>query len=196
MPGRVAKAFADAVGTGNVGAISATLSSLDRVGAWRPRLKAVSRLPCVLPAVRDWFLGVWVEHGDHIRSEVNDDLILFDGLRALLPIYDGPALKLYRGDSAYNRRCRSYGPSWTIHRDVADGFACGWWRTFQGGSVVLETIAPPEAILCAPHLLGDEGMDEGEFIVDRRRLCTVCVVQRYDQVGADRVPTVAGALRI
>ena len=43
---------------------------------------------------------------------------------ALLPAYTGPALTLYRGDSAWNRKRRTYGPSWSAAVELARSPAC------------------------------------------------------------------------
>mgnify|MGYP003971848515 CR=1 FL=1 len=49
----------------------------------------------------------------------------------------------------------------------------------KGGSVVVETLASTKAIICAPSLLIDDFVEEKEFIVDRRKLTAVKVIQRY-----------------
>ncbi len=49
--------------------------------------------------LRQAFLGIWQECGDTLRSNVDGDLALLDGLRALLPVYAGGPLRLYRGDT-------------------------------------------------------------------------------------------------
>jgi hypothetical protein len=53
-----------------------------------------------------------------------------------------------------------------------------------GGSVLLETLAPAEAIICAPALL-DDRYGEKEYIVDRRRLTFVNVIDRFPQLSVD-----------
>jgi hypothetical protein len=85
----------------------------------------------------------------------------------LLPPYKGGPLRLYRGDSADNRRRRTYGLSWTQDREVAYGFANSIWRDFDGGSVVLTTLAAPEAIISRPGTRNDK-YGEKEYLVDRR----------------------------
>jgi hypothetical protein len=116
---------------------------------WNRAFRAVARHSAA-EKVRAYFQWSWLSCGDHIRGEVNRDLILLAGLRALLPPYRGPAIRLYRGDSAYNRRHRTYGLSWTANIEVARAFAGGIWRTFKGGSVVLTTLTPPDLIILAP----------------------------------------------
>lgn len=123
----------------------------------------------------------WIEDGDTIRELAGSDAALIDGLRFCLPVYRGCAVTLYRGDSAFNRRRRTYGMSWSSDRSTAEGFARGVWQAHEGGSVLLKTLAPAEAIFCAPALLGDE-FAEGEYLVDRRRLVRVEVLKRFPQV--------------
>ncbi len=151
---------------------------------WAAFMRAVAKAPCPSDELRKRFLNLWVSNSDSIRNEIGNDLDIYDGLRSLLPRYAGPALRLYRGDSALNRRRRTYGLSWSADRAKAREFAEDrrrFWRTFKGGSVLLETIAPPEAIICAPALLGDHYGEE-EYIIDRRRLSAVKVLEHFSQV--------------
>jgi hypothetical protein len=101
------------------------------------------------------------------------------------------ALLQYRGDSAWNRRRRTYGLSWTASREIAAGFAQGIWQTFDGGSVLLETDAPTAAVMCALHLhpkaLDLRDYEEAEYLVDRRWLKKVCVIERFPQKKIQRI---------
>ena len=67
----------------------------------------------------------------------------------------------------------------------------GMWRKFEGGSVLLEAKASSEAIISAPALLGDYYGEE-EYIVDRRRLSAVKVLERFSQASID-APRAEGA---
>lgn len=141
-------------------------------------IRRIARLHDASDSVREAFLAMWVYRGDHLRQEAGSDLELIDALRVMLPPYRGPSLTLYRGDGAWNRRRRTYGLSWTTSVEVARGFAAGIWRNTEGGSVVVRCDAPAEAIICAPSLEGSR-YDEAEFLVDRRRLGRVRLVERY-----------------
>jgi hypothetical protein len=119
-----------------------------------------------------------------LRDGCDDDAVLLKALRILAPRYSGPSLRLYRGDGAANRRRRTYGLSWSLSEAVADSFAQGYWRTCSGGSVLLSTEAPREAILCAVHQsLGSDRYGEDKYLLDRRRLQRVEVTRRYAQTG-------------
>lgn len=149
-------------------------------GGWKHAMRAVSRLGSVPEATKSFFLQVFMDKGDSIRQEC-DDLALLSGLRVLLPRYEGTGMQLYRGDSFLNRKHRTYGASWSSDIEVAQGFADGWFhQCSKGGSVLLEAYAPPEAIICAPHLI-DDRYGEQEYVVDRRYLKRVAVLERFPE---------------
>jgi hypothetical protein len=157
------------------------LGTLDGRGLLTRAMQACARIEGGAPDhFRREFLIAWVNTGDHLRGEVSDDLVLMDGLRALLPVYTGGPLVLYRGESAWNRRRRTYGLSWSDDREVAESFAEFSAGMYGDGAVLLRTVAPPEAIICAPALV-TEWRDEREFLVDRRKLGTVEVLRRYPE---------------
>jgi hypothetical protein len=88
-------------------------------------IRAVGRLSPPSVDFCHSFLWFWSHHGDSFRGDVKDDLALINFLRILLPPYDGPGLALYRGDSAMNRRRRTYGLSWSADREVARSLGLG-----------------------------------------------------------------------
>lgn len=147
-----------------------------------PAIRAVSRLLSVPNAIKDAFLQAWLSQGDGIRQRAGSDRELIRAMRILLPPYNGPAMQLYRGDGARNRRRRTYGLSWSSEREVAEAHANSMWRTTIGGSVLLETVAPPEAIICAV-IDHDNGYGESEYLVDRSHLPSVRVLARFSQLS-------------
>lgn len=144
--------FAEAIGDSDVVGLEKAWQQLEVRDAANLAMLLASRVANVAPKVQFWFLKKWLRSGDAIRSSVNCDLVLLRALRRLLPAYAGGDMVLYRGDSAFNRRRRTYGMSWSASELVADGFAQGIWRSCQGGSVVLRADVPAGAILCAPLL--------------------------------------------
>ncbi|WP_157959875.1 hypothetical protein [Devosia submarina] len=147
--------------------------------AWllEPAMKACARLQSVSPDIRTSFLKFWLTHGDTMRSQVASDLILIGGLRTLLPPYQGEPVQLFRGETAGNRQRRTYGMSWSAQRSVAESYASVRADRNDGGMVVLGTFAPTEAIISAPGLIVP-GINEGEYIVDRRKLGEILVLAR------------------
>jgi hypothetical protein len=168
-----------AITDGDCARLTALLGKLEFL--WKDVFRRLVRIaPAVGPDMRAVFLRIWIRWGDSMRDRVGDDLLLVRALRLLLPAYDGPGLTLYRGESAANRRWRNYGLAWSREQGVGDGYARGIWQTFEGGSVLLKTMAEPQAIICAP-MLHDNGYGEDEYLVDRRFLGTVTVLARYSQ---------------
>lgn len=178
--------FTRALQTGNAAAFFGSLRKLEQVyGGLRWALRKASKVVQVDSKIKEACLKVWIAYGDHLRQEVNDDLLLIRALRVFLPRYDGPARTLYRGESAYNWKRRTYGLSWSSRLDVADHYGkTGMYRTFDGGSVVLEVQANQDAIICAP-LNHDNRYCEDEYLVDRLKLVGVKVLHRYPQMSND-----------
>ena len=173
------RSLVDAVRSDSVTAFMKAIASIDECYVWREAMLKVARGPGVSPRLRDAMLQVWIEYGDHIRQETGDDLLLASALRNLMPSYEGPAITLYRGEGWQNRCRRTYGLSWTPRRDVAEGFAEARRGMYEAGTCVIATEAQPEAIVSAPghH---DDRFDESEFLVDRRRLKGVRVIERRE----------------
>jgi hypothetical protein len=161
----------------NVQQFMEATEAIDVRRLWRPFMKAISAHPCP-EKLRRLFLVGYIRKGDHIRQEVDDDLILIDGLRNLLPRYTGPGTILYRSEGALNRSRRTYGLAWSASKRVARDHARRDWQATKGGSVLLQAYAPKEAIICAPHLLNDRYAEQ-EYVVDRRRLTDVRVIERF-----------------
>jgi hypothetical protein len=178
------KELAIAAHAGDAERFVAALEEIDGLGRWRPAMRAIARKPCP-EEFRRRFLNVYLSQGDHIRSEVDDDLVFIDALKSLLPHYTGKDQTLYRGDSAFNRKRRAYGLAWTASCDVARHYATGLWHTFEGGSVLLQAFVPKEAIICAPALIDDRYADQ-EYLVDRRQLRCVRVIERFTQAEHQR----------
>src|SRR5882672_4003520 len=177
--------FIQGAATGDLELMTASVDALDYEerdgGGWARAMRAAARLISVPRETQEFFLQVYIMNGDRIREEC-DDLALADGLRVLLPKYEGPAILLFRGESFRNRSRRTYGFSWTPSADIAHSFAeNGFYRTFDGGSVLLETLAQPAAIICAPSLI-DRRFGEKEYIVDRRGLTVVTAIDRFPQL--------------
>ena len=177
-----------AVQSGDADTFFGLIVEIDQaLDGWRPLFRAITRGGVRPPA--DFgrrFSDLMSTHGDHIRQECGDDLTLVRALRVIFPPHEGVALRLYRGEGAENRRRRTYGASWSLDREVAASFAQGLWQSSRGGSVLLETDAPPEAIVMV--MRGGHHGAEREVLVDRRRLTGTRVLRRYPQRTIDRLP--------
>jgi hypothetical protein len=182
--------FTRALQAGDPAAFIESLTKLDWVyDGLRWALRKVAKLDEVDPKIKEACLQFWINSGDHLRQEVDDDLMIVRALRMLLPRYAGSAWTLYRGESALNWKRRTYGLAWSSRQDVADSFAkTGVYRTSAGGSVVLEVQASPDAIICA-LLHHDDRYGEDEYLIDRRKVTAVKVLRRYPQLSFDEYLT-------
>jgi hypothetical protein len=152
---------------------------------WSQALRGTLKSPVQPDHFRRLLLDMWRHHGEHLRSEVDNDLQLLDALRLMLPPYIGPAITVFRGDGFANRKRRTYGLSWSRDVEIAREFGSrGTWRTTRGGSVLLEASAPPDAVICEV-CEADDDYCEKEIIIDRRRLRSVKVLERFSQLGID-----------
>ena len=66
-----------------------------------------------------------------------------------------------------------------------DQSICRRCQRVRRQSVLLETLAPRDAIVCAPALLGDH-YGEIEYVVDRRRLAAVKVIGRFPRLSHEQ----------
>jgi hypothetical protein len=87
-------------------------------------------------------------------------------------------MKLYRGDAAVNLQRGVYGMSWSGDKNIAREFAQGFWQMLEGGSILLEVDAPANAIISTDRSSAGN-LGESEYIVDRRRLKSVRVIEQF-----------------
>ena len=171
----------------------------ETVDGWLVAMRKVVReVRAVSPQIRSAFQAVWIE-SKMLPLHVGNHRALCNAARLLLPKYSGPPVRLFRGAGAAERRRRIYGLSWSADIDCATRFADGR-RVWDGGSVLFETLAASEAIICKitypppltqkeikalkrkyPRITIDEFHEEQEYLVDRRYLNVVKVVRRYAQ---------------
>jgi hypothetical protein len=182
---RARQALREFVEGAAAGDASRILSSFDHLdygdihgAGWVSAMRAIARLGSVPARTQEVFLRAYVRSGDHIRQETANDLVLIKGLRILLLPYVGPSVSLYRAQNAPKPRARLYGLSWSTSREVAESYIEWRWRRATGGSILLHTFAPPEAIIC--RVEGDEDVyRQEEYLVDRRRLHRVKRLAKY-----------------
>jgi hypothetical protein len=189
-----AKGFIEACQSGDVDRFEAAAGLLvdnpeARSATWTTMFRQVAQLRSVHESIQQAFQLLWVESRLSSRCASNDAQL--DALRVLLIPYKGPAVRLFRGARVHEARFRKrkfYGVSWSSDIEAADWFA-RHYQAASGGTAVLETIAPPEAIISALDGLylenadGERMFDELEYIVDGRRLQRVTVVRRYPQIS-------------
>jgi hypothetical protein len=218
---RAAKTAADLfVRACQTGDLATFFEAVDRIsrtvdGGWLAAMRKVAKeVRVVNPEIQSAFRSVWIE-SKMLPLTVGDHRALCDAARLSLP-HSGPAVRLFRGAGAFERRRGIYGPSRSADAAAAERFALGR-RVMDGGSVLLETLAPRAAIISAiddpppptrdeihdlkrecldlvnDELVIDEFHDEREYVVDRRYLNAVTVVRRYEQIHFADAPPISTA---
>jgi hypothetical protein len=204
----IAELFVRACHTGDVEALREAAGRFNECpNAARSAMRKFAReVQVVSPDVRSAFLHIWIE-SKMLPLRVGDHRALCDAARVLLPSYKGPSVRLFRGAGASERRRSIYGLSWSADAAAAERFAQER-RAQDGGSVLLETLAPPEATIAQidypppfsqgeiddarreyPNASTSEFHQEREYVVDRRYLNTVTLVRRYEQVNPFVTPS-------
>lgn len=182
-----AKAFAEACAAGDTEALHCAASAFEGFeDGWRLAFREVAKLPVAAPAAQDRFLHLWLSTKE-LPHRVGDPKTLVAGLRKLFPRpVVTEAMLLYRGAEQSELRRRK-GFSWTVRIEKAREFA-ERFHNWEKGGVVLETVAPPEAILLVRGNPDTEYYDEGEVIVDPFLLGAVTVVERHRSAEPWRPP--------
>ena len=173
-----------AVATDDLELLCSAFERLHQHLLWPDAMRALRQAGAqASPRMQREFLEIYSEHGIGVHQLLSDaDAV--GALRLLVPPYKGPSMRLYRGDAAWTYRNRKYGLNWTPDRDVAASHAYTW-QLHPGGGILLQADAPSRAIISAPFLLEDApalAKSEAQYIVDRRRLRNVRVIQKFASV--------------
>ena len=157
---------------------AAGVEKVDAAGIWRSAITAMIEMGKPHPEISTRFHTLWNVMGHRIREQVLDDDLLRDALRILLPVYVGPGLKLYRGESVDRWRTQAYGFAWTDKIDIARMFARGLNAMAGQGGVLLSADAPTEAIIAG---LNEYTIRMGEYgyVVDWRQLRKITPLERF-----------------
>jgi len=150
---------------------------LDESGdGWRLAMIKIARLVRVTRQIQDAFVSIWVEH-KMLPLRVGDRAVLAKALRVLMRGGYGDApLTLYRGAKSHEHSRRIYNFSWSTDIGIARKFAKHWANPdLNSNGIVLETLAPPEAVLLMRQ--PEDYFDEGEVVVDPFRLDRVKLIE-------------------
>jgi len=154
------------------------LNNIERLGIWPSAVLAMARVSRPTQEISECFHNsIWTVRGHRIREMVNNDNVLLDVLRILLPKYDGPSMVLYRGENIDRSEQGALGFAWTTRKDIALMFARGLNAEGKGG-ILLSVNAPTKAIIASPgrHSIF---LDEHEYVVDPRHLQDIASIELF-----------------
>jgi hypothetical protein len=177
-----ATAFIDACRSGNAATLAHAVELLNdtSINGWRLAFMRAAKLKSVSSATQRAFMKEWIQDKT-IRRRIGNDFLALAGLHVLLPPYDGPDTRLFRGETFDVHRRRLYGMSWTDDLATAVRFALESRQLAAGGSVVLKTLAPSAAIIATTYSIEDP-YGEHEYLVDRRKLKLIEVHLQFPQL--------------
>ena len=158
--------------------MESALNKVETASFWGTAITAMIQIDKPHPEISTGFHTLWTERGHRVREQAKDDDLLRDALRILLPVYVGPGLKLYRGESVDRWKTQTYGFAWTEKIDIARMFARGLNAVAGQGGVLLSADAPTEAII-AGHNEHTIYLGEYEYVVDWRQLREITPLERF-----------------
>lgn len=133
-----------------------------------------------LPETISAFGTHWIEAGHHIRSQLNDDKILAQLLRHVLPAYEGQALDLFRGENIARWQCKDIGFAWTSDKEMAKMFGRGL-NAIDSGGVLLHARLKPEAIITGPNRHSIY-LGEAQYTIDPSMLKEIETIEFYPPI--------------
>jgi hypothetical protein len=154
--------------------LSAAMKAFDRLQCWNAIWVRLSHLDAD-ERFRESFRSRTAEFGYRFRQSVRDLRVVIAAFRHLLPPYSGPSLHLYRGELASKHEARDYGFSWTTSVKVARMFTDRRIAVDNEPGILLETVAPVEAIISGPAPTSPNREDE--HIVDPGELKGIRVIE-------------------
>jgi hypothetical protein len=166
--------FCKAIRESNSDQFCAARLAFERLKCWPAVWEQLSRLPNVDDSFRQNFRSRVAISGFHFRQSVQDLTVVIRAFRHLLPRYSGPSQKLFRGELLSKHEQRDYGFSWTPSTEVARMFANRRQAVDGEPGVLLESIAPAEAIISGP--IAGASAEEHEHIVDPNALEDIRVI--------------------
>jgi hypothetical protein len=152
----------------------AAMRAFDRLQCWNAIWARLAQLD-VDNNFRESFRSRTCEFGYRFRQSVRDLKVVIAAFRHLLPPHSGPSLHLYRGELISKHEMRDYGFSWTTSLEVAQMFTRRRIAVDNEPGILLETIAPVEAIIAGPAPTSPNV--EHEYIVDPHELKDIRVIE-------------------
>jgi len=152
----------------------AAMQAFDRLKCWNAIWMRLAQLR-VDDSFREGFRSRTCEFGYRFRQSVRDLTVVIAAFRHLLPPYSGPSLHLYRGELTSKHESRDYGFSWTTSLQIAQMFASRRMAVDNEPGILLETIAPVEAIIAGPAPTSPNR--EHEHIIDPHKLKDIRVIE-------------------
>lgn len=123
---------------------------------------------------KDEFHQFWIKRGMFICQQINNDELLRDVLRKLLPPYKGEEITLYRGENIKDYRENRIGFCWTSDLKTAKKFSTR--NAYNNSKLILSGRFGKNSIISGihPH---SEYLNEQEYTVDPFKITNITVIE-------------------
>lgn len=148
---------------------------------WGPYAASFLTGQRLTPEAADKFGTYWIEAGHHIREQIADDRVLVQLLRHILPLYEGEAIELFRGENRNRWEKHAIGLAWTSNLEIAKMFGSGLNAVHSGG-VLLKARFEPQAIISGPNS-HSRYLDEDQFTIDPFSSSTFSAIEFFPRVA-------------
>jgi len=169
-------AFPTLLVEGDHDALSSAIDAFNELDCWAEVLNYIANELRTDLTLGDALLLFWTIHGFSLGEALNGDWhLLVEALRKHLPAYSGPAIWLYRGELRARHETGKYGIAWTPVVEKARQYLGRRHGIGEGPSLVLATLALPEAVIAGPcgH---SKDIGDHEYVLDPRMLLEVRIL--------------------
>jgi hypothetical protein len=140
------------------------LLEITSTNRWRAVAESIVLGGQPLPVSTDDFATYWIVAGHQMREQIEDDRLLCNLLRRVLPRYLGDTITLYRGENLDRWRTGTIGFAWTPSIETARMFARGLNAISAGGVLLFGTFEPC-SIISGPNSHSNY-LQEDQFTID------------------------------
>ena len=123
---------------------------------------------------KDEFYKFWIERGMFVRKQINNDELLRNLLRKLLPPYQGEEITLYRGENIKDYRKNRIGFCWNSDLKIAKRFSTR--NAYNNSKLILSGRFDKDSIITKIHSQ-DDYMDESEYIIDPFKITNITIIE-------------------
>jgi len=148
---------------------------------WKQEVTTLLNIKSLSKEINEAFHTAWTVAGHHIRSQIEDDILLAKLLWHMLPTYSGEDITLYRGENLNRWKEGSIGFCWTTSKETASMFGSGL-NAWGAGGVLLSCECKADWIISGPSK-HSKYLGEDEYTVDPGQISGIEMIRTYPPIG-------------
>jgi hypothetical protein len=154
---------------------------IQKKNAWSSYAKLLLKESTLSSDMRSQFDTYWIMSGHHMREQIADDQTLVCLRRHILPVYDGGAIELFRGENKSRLEQRSVGFARTPNIETARMFARGL-NAVNFGGVLLKAKFDAKSIISGPNK-HSQYLGEEQFTVDPFASPVYSIIESFPSIS-------------